>query len=82
MIWIKESKHDILKTVVICNVCDWDPVRKRFMDDSDFPRIPDRPVKSLGTRVCYPRSVETSMGACGPDSLGGSAIAGIRAGPI
>ena len=43
------------------------------MDDSGFPRTPDRPVKSLGTRVHYPRSVETSMGARGPDSLGGSA---------
>ena len=43
------------------------------MDDSGFPRTPDRPVKSLGTRVRYPRSVETSMGACGPDFLGGSA---------
>ena len=43
------------------------------MDDSGFPRTPDRPVKSLGTRVRYPRSVETSMGARGPDSLGGSA---------
>ena len=52
------------------------------MDDLGFPRTPDRPVKSLGTRVRYPRSVETSMGACGPDFLGGSATAGIRAGPI
>ena len=51
------------------------------MDDSGFPRTPDRPVKLLGTCVRY-QSVETSIGACGPDFLGGSAIAGIRAGPI
>ena len=43
------------------------------MDDSDFPRTPDRPVKLLGTRVRYQRSVETSIGAHGPDFLGGSA---------
>ena len=52
------------------------------MDDSGFPRTLDRPVKLLGTRVCYPRSVKTTIGACGTDSLGGSATAGIRAGPI
>ena len=43
------------------------------MDDSGFPRTPDRSVKLLGTCVRYPRSVETSMGARGPDFLGGSA---------
>ena len=43
------------------------------MDDSGFPRTPDRPVKLLGTCVCYLRSVETSIGARGPDFLGGSA---------
>ena len=52
------------------------------MDDSGFPRTPDRPVKLLGTCVCYLRSVETSIGARGPDFLGGSATAGIKAGPI
>ena len=52
------------------------------MDDSGFPRTPDRPVELLGTRVRYPRSVKTTIGACGPDSLGGSATAGIRAVPI
>ena len=52
------------------------------MDDSGFPRTPDRPVKLLGTCVRYLRSVVTSIGACGPDFLDGSAIAGIRAGPI
>ena len=46
-----------------------------------FPRTPDRPVELLGTRVRYPRSVKTMIGACGPDSLGGSATAGIRAVP-
>ena len=52
------------------------------MDDSGFPWTPDRPVKLLGTRVRYQRSVETSIGTCGPDFLGGSATASIRAGPI
>ena len=42
------------------------------MNDSGFPRTPDRLVKSLGTHVRYLRSIETSMGAHGPDSLGGS----------
>ena len=46
---------------------------KRIVDDSGFPRTPDRPVEFLGTRVRYPRSVKTTIGACGPDSLGGSA---------
>ena len=43
------------------------------MDDSGFPRTPDRPVKLLETCVHYLRSVETSIGARGPDFLGGSA---------
>ena len=46
---------------------------KRIMDDSGFPRTPDRPFKLLGTRVRYQRSVETTIGARGPDFLGGSA---------
>ena len=46
---------------------------KRIVDDSSFPRTPDRPVELLGTRVRYSRSVETSIGACGPDFLGGFA---------
>ena len=62
----------MLKTVVIYNVCDWDPVRKRFVDDSGFPRTPDRPVKLLGTHVRYQRSIETTISARGPDFLGGS----------
>ena len=52
------------------------------MDDSGFPRTPDKPVELLGTHVRYLRSVKTTIGACGPDSLGGSATAGIRAVPI
>ena len=43
------------------------------MDDSGFSRTPDRPVKLLGTCVRYLMSVETSIGARGPDFLGGSA---------
>ena len=52
------------------------------MDDSGLSRTPDRPVKLLGTCVRYQRSVETTIDARGLDFLGGSAIAGIRAGPI
>ena len=55
---------------------------KRIVDDSGFPRTPDRPVKLLGTCVRYQRSVETTIDAHGPDFLGGSATAGIRAVPI
>ena len=47
--------------------------KKRNVDDSGFPRTPDRPVEWLGTRVRYQRSVKTTIGACGPNSLGGSA---------
>ena len=46
---------------------------KRIVDDSGFPRTPDRPVELLGTRVRYQRFVETTIGARGPDFLGGSA---------
>ena len=52
---------------------------KRIVDDSGFPRTPDRPFKLLGTRVRYHRSVETTIVIRGPDFSGGSAIAGIRA---
>ena len=55
---------------------------KRIVDDSGFPRTPDRSFKLLGTCVRYLRSVKTSIGARGLDFLGGSATAGIRAGPI
>jgi len=43
------------------------------VDDSGFPRTPDRSVKLLGTCVRYLRSVKTSIGARGADFLGGSA---------
>ena len=52
------------------------------MDDLGFSRTPDRPVKLLETHVRYQRSVETTINARGPDFLGGSATAGIRAVPI
>ena len=55
---------------------------KRIVDDSGFPRTPDRPVELLGTRVRYPRSVKTTIGTHGPNFLGGSTTAGIRAVPI
>ena len=46
------------------------------MDDSGFPRTPDRPVKLLGTHVRYQRSIETLIGIRGPDFLGGCATDG------
>ena len=46
---------------------------KRIVDDSGFPRTPDRPVELLGTHERYSRSVKTTIGARGPDSLGGAA---------
>ena len=46
---------------------------KRIVDDSGFPRTLDRPIELLGTRERYPRSVKTTIGARGPDFLGGSA---------
>ena len=52
------------------------------MDDLGFPRTPDRSVKLLETCVRYPRSVETSMGARGPDFLGGSATSAVVAHPL
>ena len=48
---------------------------KRIVDDSGFLRTPDRPVELLGTRERYPRSGKTTIGARGPDFLGGSATA-------
>ena len=42
---------------------------KRIVDDSGFPRTPDRPIELLGTRVHYQRSVETTIDIHGPDSL-------------
>ena len=50
------------------------------MDDSGFPRTPDRSVKLLGTYVRYLRSVETLIGARGPDFLGGSATRRVAGG--
>ena len=46
---------------------------KRIVDDPGFLRTPDRPVELLGTRERYPMSVKTTIGARGPNSLGGSA---------
>ena len=49
---------------------------KRIVDDSGFPRTPDRPIELLGTRERYPRSDKTTIGARGPDFLRGSATEG------
>ena len=49
------------------------------MDDSGFPRTPDRLLESFGTRALRSEVLETMMGACGPLNSGGSATARIRA---
>ena len=56
--------------------------KERFMDDLGFLRTPDRPIELLGTHVRYPRSVKTTIGACGPDSLGGSATLQRKSNPL
>ena len=43
------------------------------MDDSGFPRTPDRLLESFGTRVHRSEVFETMIGACGPLNSGGSA---------
>ena len=50
------------------------------MDDSGFPRTPDRLLESFGTRARRSEVFGTMMCACGPLNSGGSATAGIRAG--
>ena len=42
------------------------------MDDSGFPRTPDRLLESFGTRARRSEVFETTMGACGPLNSGGS----------
>ena len=49
------------------------------MDDSGFPRTPDRLLESFGTRARRSEVFGTMMYACGPFNSGGSATAGIRA---
>ena len=43
------------------------------MDDSGFPRTPDRLLESFGTRARRSEVFETMMGTCGPLNSGGSA---------
>ena len=49
------------------------------MDDSGFPRTPDRLPESFGTRARRSEVFEIMMSAGGPLNSGGSATAGIRA---
>jgi hypothetical protein len=49
-----------------------DPARK-IVDDSGFPRTPDRLLKFCGTRVQWLKVFKTITGTCGPYYLGGSA---------
>ena len=43
------------------------------VDDSGFPRTPDRLLESFGTRARRSEVFGTMMGACGPLNSGGSA---------
>jgi hypothetical protein len=43
------------------------------MDNSGFPRTPDRLLMLSGSRAQQSEVVETMTGACGPYNLGGSA---------
>ena len=52
------------------------------MDDSGFPRTPDRLLESFGTRARRSEVFETMMGACGPLNSGGSATIFNRGGQI
>jgi hypothetical protein len=49
------------------------------VDDSGFPRTPDRLFKLCGSHVQQSEALRAMTGACGPYNLGGSTIAGIRA---
>jgi len=51
------------------------PARKEKVDDSGFPRKPDRLLELCGLCVLLSEVCETMMGTCGPYNLGGSAIA-------
>jgi hypothetical protein len=43
------------------------------VDDSGFPRTPNRLLMLSGSRAQQSEVVETMIGACGPYNLGGSA---------
>jgi hypothetical protein len=43
------------------------------VDDSSFPRTPDRLFRLYGTHASPSKVVETMTGACEPYNLGGSA---------
>jgi hypothetical protein len=49
-----------------------DPALK-IMDDSGFPRTPDRLLKFCGTHVWLLEVFKTLTSTCGPYNLGGSA---------
>jgi hypothetical protein len=55
-----------------------DPARK-IVDDSGFPRTPDKLLKFCGTHVWWLEIFKTITSTCGPYYLGGSATTGIRA---
>ena len=54
------------------------PARKEIVDDSGFPRTPDRIPELCGLCVQQSEVWETMIGARGPYNLGGSTTAGIR----
>ena len=50
------------------------PTQKDKVDDSGFPKTPDRLPGLCGLLVLLSEVCETMTGTCGPYNLGGSAI--------
>jgi meiotically up-regulated gene 157 (Mug157) protein len=72
---------DVIYYINSCNTVmplKCDPAQK-IMDDSGFPRTPDRLLKFCGTHVWWLEVFKTITSTCGPYYLGGSTTAGIRA---
>jgi hypothetical protein len=66
---------DVIYYINCCNTVmplKCDPARK-IMDDSGFPRTPDRLLKFYGTHVWWLEVFKTITSTCGPYYLGGSA---------
>jgi hypothetical protein len=67
--------YDIIYYLNCCNIVmplKCDPARK-IVDDSGFPRTPDRLLKFCDTHIWLLEVFKTMMSTCGPYNLGGSA---------
>jgi hypothetical protein len=72
---------DVIYYINCCNTVmplKCDPARK-IVNDSGFPRTPDRLHKFCGTRVQWLEVFKTITCTCGPYYLGGSTTTGIKA---